>query len=470
MSHDLVIVGAGPAGMAAAIAARAQGLRVLVIDEQPAPGGQIYRAMARNLAAGAADCLGREYAAGAPLVAHFAASGAELWTRSTVWNIEPTGTGFAVTASTDGAPRNALAPRLLLATGSMERPVPIPGWTLPGVMTAGALQIALKANLMVPAGRLVLAGAGPLLWLIATQLAGAGAPPVALLDATPGARYWKALPALPGALRAPWPLLKGLAMMRRVAAAGVAIHRGVRDLKIVGTAAVSDIAFTSGGRRHTISADLVGLHDGVVPSLSAALALGCDVRWNGPQAAFRPRTDEWGDTSVPGLAIAGDGGGILGAEAAALTGELAGLQAAEALGRLVEGRRDALAAPLRRALARARAVRPFLERLYAPVIAPAAIDDDVIACRCEEVTAGAIRAAARLGAVGPAQAKSYTRCGMGPCQGRMCGPTVTALIAETRGLAPDQVGLPRPRFPLKPVTVADLAATAPAPTEVMRTA
>src|SRR5205085_8058350 len=143
--------------------------------------------------------------------------------------------------------------------------------------------------------------------------------------------------------------------------------------------------------------------------------------------------DEWGRTSLPKIAIAGDGAGIAGAEAAILSGRLAALDAAATLGRIEAAECDRRAQPIRAALARERAIRPFLDALYRPaptVLMPA--EDSVIACRCEEVTIGQIRRAVRLGALGPNQLKAFTRCGMGPCQGRICGPIVSAVLAEER--------------------------------------
>jgi NADPH-dependent 2,4-dienoyl-CoA reductase/sulfur reductase-like enzyme len=174
--------------------------------------------------------------------------------------------------------------------------------------------------------------------------------------------------------------------------------------------------------------------------------------------SWRPDTDAWGRTSVPNIAIAGDSAGIGGAEAAALAGRLAALDAAAVLGRISEAERGRRAQPIRAALTREHTIRPFLDALYRPapaVLAPA--DDGVIACRCEEVTVGQIRRAVRLGAPGPNQLKAFTRCGMGPCQGRICGPIVSAVIAEARGLPIAEIGTYRPRAPYKPITVGTLA-------------
>ena len=194
MMVDLAIVGAGPAGMAAAALAAKLGLDTLLIDEQEGPGGQIYRAIERAGTTGSSP-LGADYLAGQPLVAALRASGARYRPATTVWHIDADG---MLSLASNGASDTVDARRILLATGAIERPVPIPGWILPGVMTVGAAQILLKTADLVPDGRVVLAGQGPLLYLAALQLARAGAPPAALLETTPHENYHAALRNLGG--------------------------------------------------------------------------------------------------------------------------------------------------------------------------------------------------------------------------------------------------------------------------------
>ncbi|HJU15663.1 MAG TPA: FAD-dependent oxidoreductase, partial [Stellaceae bacterium] len=198
MSVELAIVGAGPAGMAAAALSAELGLDTLLVDEQEAPGGQIYRGIER-----AADNspLGRDYLAGRPLAAALRGSRVDYRPGTAVWHIDAVAEedGGTLYLAREGRTETVAARRIVLATGAVERPVPIPGWTLPGVMTAGAAQTLLKTADLVPEGRTVLAGQGPLLLLVAAQLARAGAPPVAVLETTPpenyreAARRWGAL-------------------------------------------------------------------------------------------------------------------------------------------------------------------------------------------------------------------------------------------------------------------------------------
>ncbi len=448
MTVDLAVIGAGPAGMAAATLAAELGLDTVVIDEQDTPGGQIYRAVERAIAY---SPLGPDYVAGQKLAAAFRASGAHYLPATTVWHIDPDGT---VSVAAEGHVDTISARHILLATGAIERPVPVPGWTLPGVMTAGAAQIMLKTADLVPEGRVVLAGQGPLLYLVAAQLADAGAPPAAILETAPRGNYRAALRRLGAAWAGRRALAKGLALIWAARRAGIPVVRGVRGLTANGRGRVESAAWEGG----ELAADHLLLHEGVIPNTQIGLALQLAHDWDEAQLCWRPRVDEWGRSSLPNLLVAGDGGGIAGADAAALSGRLAALAAATALGHIDPAERDRRARPMRAALARERAIRPFLDALYRP--APAVLvppRDDVTICRCEEVTVGQIRRAARLGAQGPNQAKAFTRCGMGPCQGRVCGPIVAAVIADTRGVPVAEIGTYRPRAPYKPITIGALA-------------
>lgn len=453
---DLLVIGAGPAGLAGATLAAELGLSVTLLDEQEAPGGQIYRAIERRSAAGGRvlSALGADYAEGAGLVAAFRRSGAAYLPGATVWHV---GRDRRVAYSRDGRSTEIRGKQVLVATGAHERPVPMPGWTLPGVVTAGALQILLKSAGLVPDGRVVLAGSGPLLLLVAAQLAALGAPPAALVETMPLARLGVALGRLPKALRAPASLAKGLALYRAIRRAGIPVFRGATGLAVEGDRRAHGLVFTADGRRHRLEADIVALHQGVIPTPQIPRALDCAHAWSEAQRGFVPRVDPWLASSVEGVAIAGDAAGIAGAAAAVHRGRLAALGAATRLGRLGAAERDRRARPERAALAREMAIRPLLETLYAPLPETLGPADAVTVCRCEEVTAGRIRAAVRNGCPGPNQAKSLLRCGMGPCQGRLCGTTVSAIVAAERSESPDTTGYFRIRPPLKPIPLGELA-------------
>lgn len=457
---DLAIVGAGPAGMAAAVTACELGLSVAVFDEQAAPGGQIYRNAenASNASRSLRQALGPDYLSGADQIRAFRACGARYHPRTRVWDVPEEG---ALAIVDDNGARLVRTKRILVASGAMERPVPLPGWTLPGVMGVGAAQTLLKIEGLVPDEPYIIAGGGPLTLLTAVQLTRLARPPKALLLTERVNDYLHAVGYLPDALRS-FPLLtKGLKWLRELKRCGVPVVRGIEDLRAEGEARVERIHWRRGGQPASMDTGLLLLHHGVTPAFELAAVAGCETVWDAEQAAWLPKADRWGATTSGGVAVAGDAGGIAGAAAAALTGSLSGLDAACALGRIDRTERDRRAIPLESRLVRERRIRPFLDALYRPPLdwrRPP--DDDTIVCRCESVIAGQIRAAARLGCTGPNQIKSFTRCGMGPCQGRMCAFAVAELIAEQTHADPGQVGHHRIRPPVKPVTVAELASLA----------
>lgn len=449
---DVAIIGAGPAGLAAAAAVR-PGRTVVLFDENPEPGGQIYRGITSSTPL-LQEMLGPDYRRGKELVADFAAADVAYAPRATVWMVSA---DRELAVSIAGRSRLVTARHVILATGALERPFPIPGWTLPGVMTCGGLQGTLKNAGLVPDGNFVIAGTGPLLWLLAYQLMAAGAKPKAILDTTQTMFRAEVLKSAAPFLASPY-LRKGRMLMREVRKA-VPVISGVTELVAHGTSGLEAISYRKGrGEMQRIEADSLFLHQGVIPNVNMANALGCEMIWDETQLCWKPKTDAWGRTSIADISIVGDGAGIGGAEVAAASGAMAGLDVSGRLGLISDGERDRLAAAHRDQINLYGKGRRFLDMAFQPhpsFLLPA---DETLACRCEEVTAGQIRATLRdLGDVGPNQVKSYLRCGMGPCQGRMCGPTVAAIIAAERGLSPEQVGYFRLRFPIKPTTVAEIA-------------
>lgn len=447
--YDVAVIGAGPAGMAAAAETARAGLSTVLLDEQASPGGQIYRSI-EQADPNRLAILGEDYAAGRKLAEEFRASGATCLFGATVWNVDR---DRQIDYSRSGRSAQLSSSALIVASGAIERPTPMPGWTLPGVVTAGACQILLKANGLVD-DDVVFVGSGPLLWLIAAQMVAAGTKPKAIVETVPRARYRTALSKLSWNLTAAKYLYKGMAMMRAVKSAGVPVYRDATEVAVDGDSQTEAVTFRCDGQRHRIQTTRVALHQGVVPNQQITRLLRCEHAWNEAQRCFVPVRDAYGETNLSDIFVAGDGGGIGGARVAAMQGRIAGWRVVEKAGKPAgKG-----VAGLQAALARELSIRPFLEALYAPsheVLVPA---DGTMVCRCEEVTAGQIREAVDLGAPGPNQVKSFLRSGMGPCQGRMCGLAATEIIAQRRGETPSVVDYYRIRPPLKPLALAELAA------------
>ena len=450
-SYDVVVIGAGPAGLAAATIAAEAGLSTLLLDENAGPGGQVWRAIASTPVT-ERDRLGADYWAGAELVHAVRSSGAEIIQRATVWSLDR---NLEVGVSIGGASSLVKARRVILATGALERPFPISGWTLPGVMTAGAAQTMLKSAGLVPDGPTVIAGQGPLLWLLAAQILRLGGRIDRILDTTERRNYFTALPHAFAFVTSPY-FAKGLALMREVRAK-VPVVTGVSELAAKGDGQLATVTFIAGSRRETIPVELLLLHQGVVPNVNLAMAAGIEHRWDDLQLCWSPVLDRDGSTSVEGIAIAGDGAGIGGAGAAIVRGRIAARAAVEALAPAAAAELAPMST-FRASLAQAERGRAFLDTLFRPARPFRIPSGDTIVCRCEEVTAKDILDAVAIGATGPNQLKAYRRTGMGPCQGRLCGLTVTELMAQARGRSPQEIGYYRLRAPVKPITLAELAA------------
>ena len=454
--YDIIVIGAGPAGMAAANTASQHGASVLVLDEQATPGGQIYRSIEANQSASRPE-LGETYLAGAPLAKAFRGSNIQYEPGATVWQL---GQDRQVGYSKDGAARMVTASEVIIATGAQERPLPVAGWTLPGVMTVGAAQILLKESAL-GVENAVFAGTGPLLYLVVHQYLEAGIPIKAVIDLTPKGNYLRAVRHSLGAISGFSKIYEGWRWKQDITKSGVPLIEGVVDLKVIGTDNVTGIRYKKGNTWQQIDCENVLLHQGVVPNLNLMLAAGCDSHWSEAQACWNIDVDAWFQSSLAGISVAGDGASIGGAVAAEQRGALTALGALIRLRKISTKTRDSLSAPIRKTLDGEMRVRPFLDALFRPAdIFRAPVDDDVVVCRCEEVTAGQIRETVDIGCNGPNQLKSYTRCGMGPCQGRFCGLTASEIIADKLGVSVSEVGYYRLRPPIKPISLCELAAMA----------
>ncbi|MBR0673147.1 FAD-dependent oxidoreductase [Neoroseomonas soli] len=449
---DVLVVGAGPAGLSAAIAAARAGAQVIVLDERGEPGGQYLKPLAGSQADAEPDA---QFRRGAALVAEARAAGIAIHQGAAVWG------GFArdeIAALVDAAAVTFRPRRLVLAPGAHERPVPVPGWTLPGVMTTGALQALARAQRVSPAERAVIAGSGPLNLQLACELLAGGVQVAAVVEAAPkpGLGAWREVLGM--AKASPdlaWDGVRYLATLRR---AGVPVLWGSSILACEGTDrfAALRVAAPDGERR--IEAGVAALNMGFQPESGLARALGCAQRFategSGAEIGrLETVTDEEGRTSVAGVFAIGDGAAIGGSRVALARGRLAGLAVARDLGFLAP--EDAAA---RRDLARALAFQQALWRIFAaPAFDADAIDDTTTVCRCEEVTAGSLRAALAGGARTLASLKKVTRAGMGRCQGRMCGATVARLA----GAPAAEDAFAAPRAPIRPTPAAALMREVP---------
>ncbi|UUP19679.1 FAD-dependent oxidoreductase [Nitratireductor thuwali] len=457
--YDVAVVGAGPAGMTVATHAAAQGLSVIVLDEQGGPGGQIYNSVEQSPLRGH-PALGKDYARGLDLARELRGCGAEYVCGANVWQAEAGGALWQVVFSRQARARRIEARQLVLATGAYERPFPIPGWELPGVMSAGGAQILLKSvGLAKP--NAIFAGSGPLLYLVALQYLRAGIPVRAILDTTHNANYRRSLKMIPGALGRFSTLFKGMRMLLALRSSRTAFIGGVSALAAEGERRCRSVSCRANGKVYRFeSAEMLFLHHGVVPNVQLALATGCEQHWDAQQHTWCITCDPWGRTSRPGLYVTGDAAGILGADAARLRAQLTVLAVSAKIGRIEKEQFHSESRRLQAQLRKEEALRRFLDALYEPPEQFRIPSDATFACRCEEVTAGAIRECVRAGDGDPNRIKSLLRCGMGPCQGRMCSITVSQIVAREKRLFPGDIGQFRSRPPARPVHLDELASLA----------
>lgn len=451
---ELVIIGAGPAGIGAAVSAASHGVDVALVDSNAAAGGQVYRALPPEFRVRDAGALGPDHTLGETLRSELAASRVHTFFGHRVWSIA---SGFRVDAAHEAGTQAWQAKTLIAATGTTERIVPVPGWTLPGVIGLAAATILLKAQQMLPGKNVVVAGCGPLVGAVAAGIIKGGGRVAAAVDLASPLDWLKALPALASR---PDLLCRGFGWLRLIRRSGVPtlFRHGIAEIQ--GTAAVDriivkpvdgDWRLKTDAPGRAIKADAVTIGHGLVPRTEVTRLLRARHTFEPARGGWVPVRDENFQTSVPGLFVAGDGAGVSGAAAAVLQGRIAGLAAAHGLGKLDRSAFERAAAPFRRALAKAERFGHAMSQVMAvrPGIV-ASIPADTVVCRCEDVTRAEIEDAVARGADDVNQLKAWTRCGMGPCQGRMCGEAAADIVAARVG-GRERAGVWTARVPITPM-------------------
>ncbi|NVO27536.1 FAD-dependent oxidoreductase [Donghicola sp. C2-DW-16] len=441
----VLIVGAGPAGIRAAETLVKAGLRPVVVDEGARAGGQIYRRTPSGFVRVPSKLYGSEALKAVDLHRTFdrmvEAGQVAYRPKSSVMALRD---GVAQLVGPDEM-SDLRYDRLILATGAMDRVLPIDGWQSGGVYTLGAMQIALKAQGGALGQQIVLLGTGPLLTLLASQLLKAGADVRAVLDTSPmrsqvkgGTRMLAARPLV---------TFRGLSMragLRRVYHAGVT---GLRiDADVDGPTAVH--WRDASGRQHRTKCDAVGMGWHLRAETHLADLAGAQFRWDEDFAQWQPQVDEMG-RGAKGLYLAGDGARLLGADAAEIAGRLAGIACLQDLGLTAPDP----SADLRQMRRMQRFARGMQSAFPWPAKMAAQTPDHTVLCRCEGITAGELRHTTDWSGPEANRAKSLGRVGMGRCQGRYCQLAGAEIIAAQSGLHPKDVGRLRAQAPVRPVPI-----------------
>jgi len=459
LETEIAIIGAGPAGMAAALAAAESGVAATVCDEYPRPGGQFFKRAGGSFGLGPAH-LGREHEHGERLRRALTEDRIRVLSDTLVWGAF----GEKVLMLYREGRSEALRARaIVIATGAYDRPVPFPGWTLPGVLSAGGAQTLAKTQWIKPGARMLLTGAGPFVLPVADSLLRAGVEIVAIVEATRPREWWRHAAALWGQ----WPrFAEASAYRRMLRAARVPVLFGHKIVRAEGeetvtgavVAAVDKSWRARPGTERRFAVDAIATGFGFLPNTELPDSMGCTLRWDAHGQAWFAAVDDMMATSQAGIYAAGEITGIGGSVVALDEGRIAGLSAAEHIGALDPARAAQLRAPVQASRKHLQGFADMLNVLFAP--RPGlwqGLIGDTLACRCEEVTAAEVRACVREGCSTPKEVKDWTRAGMGLCQGRICRSLVVQAIAEERRIAPGQVPRSSVRPPIKPVPMGALA-------------
>lgn len=462
---DVAVVGAGPAGLSAALEAANAGARVVVVDEYVKPGGQYFRQPQAEFATINEHVLGKSFRAGRPVIAAVAEhERIEVRSGCLVWGAFDENTLELERANVC---ERLVSDRIIVATGAYERPIPFPGWTLPGVTTAGAAQTMLKAQFVLPGRRTLMSGSGPFQLPVASQIVRAGGTVVEILEARGKGAFFRAFPQ-------PWrhidKIWEAQGYFATLLTNRVPLRYGQAVVEARGDGRVEEavIAPLDGqgrplrDRARTVAVDSILTNFGFIPGLQLARLLGCDTVWDAAGSCWVASCDLDQRSSVPRVLVAGEVTGVAGHRVALAEGALAGLTAAADLGLMTRAEFDVRSAGLRRRRARHQSFADHVKLTFAPL--PGlyeAIPDDTVVCRCEEATAGQIREVAAEWGGSLRAVKQCTRAGMGQCQGRLCEAAVVDIAARLSGRDPGEIGRDTARQQIKPLSLSALSQAVP---------
>ena len=457
---DVAIVGAGPAGLAAAQAARNEGCTVTIIDDQDTPGGQFFRQPSALLGQTGRDRFSSKPAIAQRLFRVLDDPAVDYRPSTTVWNIPDSG---VLALACEGSASRLHAKTTIVAAGAHDRCVPFPGWTLPGVMTAGGAQNLLKGQRVLPGQRTLVTGNGPLTLVVAASILRAGGHLAAVTEAAPVSSRLPGLIA--GLLAVPSLLMLAASYRARLVMAGVPLLNGHTIVEARGADKVEEVVVARLCRdgvpevshSQTYAVDSVVVGYGLQCSSELTRLAGCELSYRQLSGGWIPRRGHWLESTLPGLFVGGDSATISGGETALTEGALAGLGAAKQARGALSAAGARRADQLRSKLIRLARFRTTLEQLFeVPASFAALRRPDTIICRCEDVTAGQIEDLCRDSDLSLSDIKTRTRASMGRCQGRNCLAGIAEMVAAIQGKPIAELDWPRGRAPARLVPISAL--------------
>ena len=463
-ASDLVIIGGGPGGVAAAVKAAKARVDVTLMDDNERLGGQGNRQYPNGFDVSDLDGLGPDYTEGQDLLQQFYshADKIQYLNNTLVWGIFD---DRSLALARNGTSSSLRFKHLVVATGAYDRPVPFPGWTLPGVFTAGGAQKLVKTERVLPGENILLAGTGPLQLVLADQILKAGGKIAAILEAGNFANHW--LQGLKG-IWGNWNFLKeGMQYWRSIKKAGVSFLPSHMIIEARGEGRVQEAVIAKVDKNwrpepnsaQNVNVDTICLGYGLVSSAELTMLAECEHEYDLRRGGYIPLRKANMETSVPGIYAVGDGAGVAGRKVAIAEGCIAGIAAAGSLGTISQATAADQMRPYQKKLNTMNRFRKVLDDISLPRkgLYELATDDTVI-CRCEEITLKQLKAALLDGNLRIKDLKRMTRMGMGACEGRMCGPAVIELLRHRLNVSAEDVGSLNPRPSIKPVALGVLAA------------
>ena len=454
-SYDVVIIGAGPAGLTVVNRLRHSALSIALLDEAHSLGGQIYKNIEQNIHLQNKELLGKDYYEGHELIENFYQHHKIDYIKNViVWGINKEKHIFYA----DGTQSFKIhAKKIVIAVGAYERPYPIKGWELPGVMTASAAQIMLK-NSQILVDDAIFIGTGPLMYYILDQYLKAGASIQAFIDTNPFVNFMRAMKELRSALCNLPLLFKGMSFFKTMKHYKLKQYKYAHSIILSGNNRVEKVTFFIGKKQHHLNSHQVFLHQGLIPNINLQLQIGCNKVYSSLQKCWNIAVNDFGQTSVADVFCIGDGQELKGLPSTLKQAELCALKLQYQFHTIDNTTFENHYKVFKKAFIKANSIRAFLDLLYQPKNCyEYSLDDHAIICRCENQSLKNIKESINNGALSADKIKAFTRSSMGMCQGRFCALTISQLLQDEYGVQQKEALHHRPRIPIKPISLQELA-------------